>query len=139
MPLSSDFEETEGEIELNLIKCDPSLNNDGFIGSPRPTMLSTNINKINKFSDLFIGNNLFEFIAMEINRYYRQNYGRNKSHKKMRKGSMTMSHNRPRQILTFIHFSNNTNPLHLRIFSLGELATREDFDYIKQGFTGIFK
>ncbi|KAF7381282.1 hypothetical protein HZH68_016157 [Vespula germanica] len=85
MPLSTDFEETEEEIELNLIKCDPSLNNDGFIGSPRPTMISTNMNKINKFPDLFIGNDLFEFITMETNRYYRQNYGRNKSHKKMRK------------------------------------------------------
>lgn len=58
----------------------PHLNNAAFRSSSRPTMFSTNINKINQFPDLVIGNGLLEFIATETDRYHTQNCNKYKLH-----------------------------------------------------------
>lgn len=151
LPLPSSSDESDEEMHLYWTELDKTTNNnETFRGTPGPTVFPTNTSMVDEFVDMFIGNDLFEFIATETNRYHAQNCGKYKEQKKSAKWfdvtvaelkkwfgliiimglvkkprmedywstnplietpifSKTMSRNKFRQILTYIHFANNTN------------------------------
>lgn len=61
---------------------DTSGSDAAFRGTPGPTVFPTNTSMVDEFVDMFIGNDLFEFIATETNRYHAQNCGKYKEQKK---------------------------------------------------------
>ena len=87
-PLSSDSEESDEEMNLDWTEVDEPVNTEAFRGTPGPTVFPINKSKVDEFVDMFIGNDLFEFIATETNRYHTQNGGKYKEQKKVPNGSM---------------------------------------------------
>ncbi|XP_048514356.1 piggyBac transposable element-derived protein 4-like [Athalia rosae] len=150
MPLPSDTEESDEDNGIDWSDLDLPRNNNDFEGSFGPNILSRDATNIEDVVELFIGNDLFEFICTETNRYYDQNSTKRKPDKESRKFfnvtpvelkkwfglvilmgiikkpkiddywstnplletpifGKTMSRNRFRQMLTFLHFCDNSN------------------------------
>ena len=150
LPLPSDSEESDQDTEDVWSDFDPPKNNDDFEGLLGPNVFPKNTDKIEDFADMFIGDDLFKFIATETNKYHAQNSHKFKVYKKTAKWvdvtilelkkwfalvilmgltkksrindywsknplietpifSKTMTRNRFKQILAFIHFSDNNN------------------------------
>lgn len=149
--LWSDSEESDLKMYLDLTEFDLPVNNEAFQGTPpNLTVYPINTSKVEEFIDMFIENDLFEFIATETNRYHRQNCGKYKEQRRRAKWldvtvseikkwfaliiiigfaerpeiddhcstdplvdipifNESMSRERFKQILTFIHFANNIN------------------------------
>lgn len=149
MDISSDSEESDLNIEDDWSDFDLPKNNEPFESSPGPNIFLKSTDKVEDVAGMFIGDDLFEFIAAETNKYYAQNSQTYKSIKNTGKWfnltvtelkkwfalviimglvrkciindywssnplietpifSKTMSRNRFRQILSFLHFSDNT-------------------------------
>ncbi|XP_015437541.1 PREDICTED: piggyBac transposable element-derived protein 4-like [Dufourea novaeangliae] len=177
MPLPSYSEESYEEMHSDWTEFDKTINNnEAFRGTPGPTVFPIDTSMVDEFADMFIGNDLFEFIATETNRYHAQNCGKHKQQKNSAKWfdvtvaelkkwfaltiimglvkkprmedhwstnplietpifSKTMSRNRFRQILTYIHFANNANmpPDGNRLFKVQYLI-----DYFSKKFEENF-
>ena len=86
LPLPSDTEESDEDNSREWSDFDlPRNNNNAFEGSSGPNVLPKDANNIEDVVELFIGNDLFEFISTETNRYYDQNFTRRKPDKKSAK------------------------------------------------------
>ncbi|KAI4478589.1 hypothetical protein M0804_011912 [Polistes exclamans] len=148
--LITDLDESDEEDYVLWSDFDVRRTNNEFEGSPGPNVFPEDIKSVKDIVELFIGNDLFESISNETNKYYIQNCDRRKVDKKnvkfvnvtavelkkwfglvilmgiVKKAKIddywstnplletpifrkTMSRNRFRQILSFIHFSDNDN------------------------------
>lgn len=148
--LPTDSDESDEDDSITWSDFDLPRTNNEFEGSPGPNVFPRDTQNVEDVMELFIGNDLFEFISNETNRYYNQNFNRRKLDKKsakfvdvtaaelrkwfgltilmgiVKKARMddywstnplletpifrkTMSRNRFRQILSFLHFSDNNN------------------------------
>ena len=75
--LPSDIEDSDEDNDIEWSDFDLLKNNNEFEGSSRSNIFRKDIQNVENFANLFI-NDLFEFISMEMNRYYIQNSNRNK-------------------------------------------------------------
>lgn len=89
MPLPSYFEESDDEIHSDWTEFDKTVNNnEAFRGTPGVTAFPINTSMVDEFANMFIGDDLFEFIATEKNGYHAQNYDKYKEQKEVPNGSM---------------------------------------------------
>lgn len=151
LSLPSDPEESDEDCSLESSDVDlPNTSNDEFEGSPSPNVFPKDIQNVENAVELFIGDDFFELICTETNRYYNQNASKRKPNKKTAKFEeltvvelkkwfglctlmgivkktkiddywltnplletpifrKTMSRNRFREILLFLHFSDDNN------------------------------
>ncbi|KAL6418457.1 hypothetical protein ACFW04_012075 [Cataglyphis niger] len=82
IPLPSDTEESDEDNGIDWSDLDLSRNNNDFEGFFGPNILSRDATNIEDVVELFIENDLFEFICTETNRYYDQNSTKRKPDKK---------------------------------------------------------
>lgn len=82
IPLPSDNEESDEDNGREWSDLNLPWNNNDFEGSFGPNILPRHANHIEDVVGLFIGNDLFELINTETNRYYNQNSTKRKPNKK---------------------------------------------------------
>ncbi|XP_025162453.1 piggyBac transposable element-derived protein 4-like [Harpegnathos saltator] len=148
--LPTDSDESDEEDSAQWSDFNLPRTNNKFEGSPGPNIFPKDTQSLEDIVELYIGNDLFEYISNETNKYYSQNFNRRKLDKKnakfvdvtapelrkwfglailmgiVKKARIddywstnplidtpifrkTMSRNRFRQILSFLHFSDNNN------------------------------
>nr|XP_022903201.1 piggyBac transposable element-derived protein 4-like [Onthophagus taurus] len=148
--LATDSDESDEDHSTPWSDFDLPRTNNEFEGSFGPNLFPEDTQSIEDIVKLFIGNDLFEYISSETNKYHNQNCKKRKLNKKsakfvdvtaaelkkwfgltilmgiVKKTRMddywstnplietpifrkTMSRNRFRQILSFLHFSDNNN------------------------------
>ncbi|XP_047365376.1 piggyBac transposable element-derived protein 4-like [Vespa velutina] len=106
LPLPSDTEELDEDNSRQWSDFDLPRNNNAFEGFSGPNVLPKDTNNIEDVMELFIGNDLFEFISTETNRI--EDYWSTNPLLETRIFGKTMSRNRFRQILSFLNFSDNS-------------------------------
>jgi len=74
MPLPSNSEESDEEMNLDWTEFDETVNNETFRGTSSPTVFPVNKSKVDEFADLFIGNDLFELLFIYYFIYLLFNY-----------------------------------------------------------------
>ncbi|XP_068993070.1 piggyBac transposable element-derived protein 4-like [Neodiprion pinetum] len=148
--LPTDSNESDDEDSTQWSEFDLPRTKNEFEGFPGPNIFPKDTQSVEDITELSIGNDLFEYICNETNKYHRQNCDKRKPDKKnakfvdvtaleLRKWfglailmgivkiariddywstnplldtpifRKTMSRNRFRQILSFLHFSDNNN------------------------------
>ncbi|XP_043514178.1 uncharacterized protein LOC122530876, partial [Frieseomelitta varia] len=85
LPLPSDTEESDEDNSGEWSDFDLPRNNNEFEGSPGPNVFLRDTQNVENVVELFIGNNLFEFISTETKSYYNQNSNRRKPDRKSAK------------------------------------------------------
>ncbi|XP_047360348.1 piggyBac transposable element-derived protein 4-like isoform X2 [Vespa velutina] len=148
LQLPTDSDESDKEDSAQWSDFDLPRTNNKFEGSPGPNIFPKDTQSVEDIVELYIGNDLFEYISNETNKYYSQNCNKRKLDKKnpkfvdvtalelrkwfglvilmgiVKKARIddywstnplidtpifrkTMSRNRFKQILSFLHFSDN--------------------------------
>ena len=78
LPLPSDTEESDEDHGIEWSDFALRKNSNEFEGSPDPNVFPRDVENVEDVAELFIGNDLFQFISIETNRYYKQNSNRRK-------------------------------------------------------------
>ncbi|CAK9820306.1 hypothetical protein ANTPLA_LOCUS10546 [Anthophora plagiata] len=80
--LPTDSDESDEEDSAQWSDFDLPRTNNKFEGSPGPNIFPKDTQRVEDIVELYIGNDLFEYISNEINKYYSQNCNRRKLDKK---------------------------------------------------------
>nr|XP_012145428.1 PREDICTED: uncharacterized protein LOC105663073 [Megachile rotundata] len=82
LQLASDSDESDEEDSAQWSDFDSPRTNNKFEGSPGPNIFPKDTKNIEDIIELYIGNDLFEYISNKTNKYYSQNCSRRKVDKK---------------------------------------------------------
>ncbi|XP_011154264.1 uncharacterized protein LOC105192087 [Harpegnathos saltator] len=81
--LPTDSDESDEEDSAQWSDFNLPRTNNKFEGSPGPNIFPKDTQSLEDIVELYIGNDLFEYISNETNKYYSQNFNRRKLDKKM--------------------------------------------------------